>query len=196
MKILTGEHTPTSGFRHSSRHLKVGYFSQHHVDQLDLTVCPVELLQTKFPGKPIEEYRRQLGSFGVTGDLALQNIASLSGGQKSRVAFAILAAARPNFLILDEPTNHLDIETIEALGRALEKFNVTPSPTSSFTFLLYISLFIRVEWFWCLTTNGSSAWYAKSCGCAPTERSAPSKADLTSIASSSSENCKRPQTLS
>lgn len=73
-------------------------------------------------GKPIEEYRRMLGSFGVTGDLALQNIGSLSGGQKSRVAFAILAAARPNFLILDEPTNHLDIETIEALGRAIEKY--------------------------------------------------------------------------
>ena len=65
-----------------------------------------------------------LGGFGVTGDLALQNIGSLSGGQKSRVAFAVLGTARPNFLILDEPTNHLDIETIEALGKALEKFQV------------------------------------------------------------------------
>lgn len=110
--------------RHNSRHLRIGYFSQHHVDQLDLSLCPVELLQSKFPGKPIEEYRRLLGSFGVSGDLALQNIASLSGGQKSRVAFAVLGTARPNFLILDEPTNHLDIETIEALGKALEKFQV------------------------------------------------------------------------
>lgn len=124
LKILTGELNPSSGIRHSSRHLKIGYFSQHHVDQLDLGVCPVELLQSKFSGKPIEEYRRQLGSFGVTGDLALQNIASLSGGQKSRVAFAVMGAARPNFLILDEPTNHLDIETIEALGRAIEKYQV------------------------------------------------------------------------
>lgn len=76
-------------------------------------------------GKPIEEYRRLLGSFGVSGDLALQNIASLSGGQKSRVAFAVLGTARPNFLILDEPTNHLDIETIEALGKALGKYQVS-----------------------------------------------------------------------
>ncbi|XP_046457203.1 ATP-binding cassette sub-family F member 3-like [Daphnia pulex] len=122
LKILTGEYNPTSGMRHNSRHLRIGYFSQHHVDQLDLSLCPVELLQTKFPGKPIEEYRRLLGSFGVSGDLALQNIASLSGGQKSRVAFAVLGTARPNFLILDEPTNHLDIETIEALGKALGKY--------------------------------------------------------------------------
>lgn len=61
----------------------------------------------------------------MTGDLALQNIASLSGGQKSRVAFAVMATARPNFLILDEPTNHLDIESIEALGKAIEKYQVT-----------------------------------------------------------------------
>lgn len=60
-----------------------------------------------------------LGSFGITGDLALQNINSLSGGQKSRVAFALMCAAMPNFLVLDEPTNHLDIESIEALGKAI-----------------------------------------------------------------------------
>lgn len=122
LKILTGDLSPTSGLRNTSRQLRIGYFNQHHVDMLDLSMCPVELLQSKFPGKPVEEYRRLLGGFGVTGDLALQTIASLSGGQKSRVAFAVLGTARPNFLILDEPTNHLDIETIEALGRALEKF--------------------------------------------------------------------------
>ena len=87
-----------------------------------------------------------LGSFGVTGDLALQQvrshlaatipttsiifilspiqISSLSGGQKSRVAFSILCAHNPNFLILDEPTNHLDIQTIEALGNGLIKYKV------------------------------------------------------------------------
>ena len=81
----------------------------------------------------MEEYRRLLGGFGVTGDLALQTIASLSGGQKSRVAFAVLGTARPNFLILDEPPNHLDIETIEALGRALEKFQVVGLLTKLFS---------------------------------------------------------------
>jgi len=119
LKIITGTLSPTRGTVHAHRNLKIGYFSQHHVDQLDMTVCPVELIQNHFPGKPIEEYRRMLGSFGVSGDLALQNINSLSGGQKSRVAFALMCAAMPNFLVLDEPTNHLDIESIEALGKAL-----------------------------------------------------------------------------
>ena len=63
-------------------------------------------------------------SFGVSGDLALQTVASLSGGQKSRVAFARMCMACPNFLVLDEPTNHLDIETIEALGKAINKYTV------------------------------------------------------------------------
>ncbi|KAG7166121.1 ATP-binding cassette sub-family F member 3-like [Homarus americanus] len=87
-----------------------------------MRVCSVELLQSKYSGKTIEEYRRQLGSFGVSGDLALQQVASLSGGQKSRVAFSLMCMGNPNFFILDEPTNHLDIETIEALGEAIQKF--------------------------------------------------------------------------
>jgi len=65
-----------------------------------------------------------LGSFGISGNLALQTINSLSGGQKSRVAFALMCAAMPNFLVLDEPTNHLDIESIEALGKALNNCQV------------------------------------------------------------------------
>ncbi|CAG9760561.1 unnamed protein product [Ceutorhynchus assimilis] len=122
LKIIMGILSPTSGSRHVHRNLKFGYFSQHHVDQLDMNVNSVELLQQQFPGKPIEEYRRQLGSFGVSGDLALQTVSSLSGGQKSRVAFASMCMGRPNFLVLDEPTNHLDIETIEALGKAIKKY--------------------------------------------------------------------------
>ncbi|XP_069959698.1 ATP-binding cassette sub-family F member 3 isoform X1 [Cherax quadricarinatus] len=124
LKILLGELEPTGGHRVANRSLRIGYFTQHHVDQLDLRVCSVELLQSKYPGKPIEEYRRQLGSFGVSGDLALQQVASLSGGQKSRVAFSLMCMGNPNFFILDEPTNHLDIETIEALGEAIQKFKV------------------------------------------------------------------------
>ncbi|XP_011330279.1 ATP-binding cassette sub-family F member 3 isoform X2 [Ooceraea biroi] len=120
LKIITGALSPTRGTVHVHRNLKFGYFSQHHVDQLDMRVCPVELLQSHFPGKPIEEYRRMLGSFGISGNLSLQSINSLSGGQKSRVAFALMCAAMPNFLVLDEPTNHLDIESIEALGKALK----------------------------------------------------------------------------
>lgn len=65
-----------------------------------------------------------MGGFGISGDLALQSVGSLSGGQKSRVAFARMCMSNPNFLVLDEPTNHLDIETIEALGKAIQKYTV------------------------------------------------------------------------
>ncbi|KAK7877444.1 hypothetical protein WMY93_031784 [Mugilogobius chulae] len=122
LKLLMGELTPINGVRQAHRNLKIGYFSQHHVDQLDLNVCSVELLANKFPGRPEEEYRHQLGRYGVTGELATRPVASLSGGQKSRVAFAQMTMPCPNFYILDEPTNHLDMETIEALAKALNKF--------------------------------------------------------------------------
>lgn len=116
--------SPTGGLMHTHRGLRFGYFAQHHVDQLNMNVSCVELLQEAFPGKPVEEYRRQLGSFGITGDLALQIVGSLSGGQKSRVTLAKMCMGQPNFLVLDEPTNHLDIETIAALGKAINEYKV------------------------------------------------------------------------
>lgn len=122
LKLLMGELTPVGGVRQAHRNLKIGYFSQHHVDQLDLNVCSVELLLNKFPGRTEEEYRHQLGGYGITGELATRPVASLSGGQKSRVAFAQMTMPCPNFYVLDEPTNHLDMETIEALANALNKF--------------------------------------------------------------------------
>ncbi|XP_060862392.1 ATP-binding cassette sub-family F member 3 [Metopolophium dirhodum] len=122
LKIIMGILNTTAGVRNVHRSLKFGYFSQHHVDQLEMNLSSVELLQSSFPGKTIEEYRRQLGGFGISGDLALQSVGSLSGGQKSRVAFARMCMSNPNFLVLDEPTNHLDIETIEALGKAIQKY--------------------------------------------------------------------------
>lgn len=122
LKLLMGELTPVNGTRYAHRNLKIGYFSQHHVDQLDLNVCSIELLLKRFPGHTEEEYRHQLGGYGITGELATRPVASLSGGQKSRVAFAQMTMPCPNFYILDEPTNHLDMETIEALGKALNKF--------------------------------------------------------------------------
>lgn len=122
LKILTGTLSPVSGVYHCHRNLKIGYFSQHHVDQLDLSVSSVELLASRRPGFPSEYYRQQLGRFGVSGDLALQLVASLSGGQKSRVAFAAMTMTNPDLLVLDEPTNHLDVETIDALAKAISKY--------------------------------------------------------------------------
>lgn len=122
LKIVMSMLDATSGLLQTHRALRLAYFAQHHVDQLEMNVNCVELLQQEFPGKTVEEYRRKLGSFGVSGDLALQIVASLSGGQKSRVAFAKMCMQEPNFLVLDEPTNHLDIETIEALGHAINNY--------------------------------------------------------------------------
>ncbi|VDD91174.1 unnamed protein product [Enterobius vermicularis] len=122
IKLLLGDLNPTSGFRNANSRLKIGYFTQHHVDQLEMDVSAVEFLASKFPGKNQEVYRASLGRFGLSGDLALQSVATLSGGQKSRVAFTCLAMLNPNYLIMDEPTNHLDVESVEALGAALRKF--------------------------------------------------------------------------
>ncbi|XP_022110204.1 ATP-binding cassette sub-family F member 3-like [Acanthaster planci] len=122
LKILIGQLEPVSGVVHRHRNLRIGYFSQHHVDQLDMDQTSVEVMASRFPGHPVERYRHQLGSFGITGELAMRAVSSLSGGQKSRVAFALMCMGNPNFLILDEPTNHLDIETVEALGKAINDF--------------------------------------------------------------------------
>ncbi|XP_054733647.1 ATP-binding cassette sub-family F member 3 [Anastrepha obliqua] len=122
LKLIVGQLTTIHGNIVSHRGLRIGYFAQHHVDHLNMNTTCVGVLAELFPGRPDEEYRRQLGSFGISGPLALQSIASLSGGQKSRVALAKMCMADPNFLVLDEPTNHLDIETIDALGRAINAF--------------------------------------------------------------------------
>lgn len=125
LKLLTGLLEPSSGQATINSRMRVGYFSQHHVDSIagSLEMTPVEWLAQKYPGKGDEEYRRQLGSFGLSGPLALQSITTLSGGQKSRLVFAGLALMTPHLLILDEPTNHLDMDSIDALIEAIKVFN-------------------------------------------------------------------------
>ncbi|KAE9581242.1 Protein GCN20 [Colletotrichum fructicola] len=122
LKLLIGKLSPTSGIISQNPRLRVGFFAQHHVDALDLTMSAVSFMAKTYPGKTDEEYRRQLGAFGITGTTGLQKMAVLSGGQKSRVAFACLALTNPHILVLDEPSNHLDIEAMDALADALKEF--------------------------------------------------------------------------
>ncbi|KAL5352419.1 hypothetical protein V496_09022 [Pseudogymnoascus sp. VKM F-4515 (FW-2607)] len=122
LKLLIGQLTPTKGLISQNPRLRVGFFAQHHVDALDLNDSAVGFMAKNFPGKPDEDYRRHLGAFGITGMTGLQKMELLSGGQKSRVAFACLSLQNPHILVLDEPSNHLDIEAMDALAQALKQF--------------------------------------------------------------------------
>ncbi|KAK0926088.1 ATP-binding cassette, regulator of translational elongation [Friedmanniomyces endolithicus] len=122
LKLLIGALSPSSGLISQNPRLRIGFFAQHHVDALDLNTSAVGFMAAKYPGKSDEEYRRHLGAFGITGMTGLQKMELLSGGQKSRVAFACLGLTNPHILVLDEPSNHLDIEAMDALSVALQNF--------------------------------------------------------------------------
>ncbi|KAI3687431.1 hypothetical protein L1987_81127 [Smallanthus sonchifolius] len=119
LKLISGDLQPTSGTVFRSAKVRIAVFSQHHVDGLDLTSNPLLYMMRCFPGVPEQKLRSHLGSFGVTGNLALQPMYTLSGGQKSRVAFAKITYKKPHIILLDEPSNHLDLDAVEALIQGL-----------------------------------------------------------------------------
>lgn len=123
MNLMVGQLEATSGYIERDRHMRVARFTQHHVDQLDLTVTVMNYFKERFPGAKEQEIRQHVAKFGLTNNLPNQKIDTLSGGQKSRVAFAELAWKRPHILYLDEPSNHLDVEAIESLATALAAFD-------------------------------------------------------------------------
>ena len=101
---------------------RVAMFSQHHVDQLDMDKSSLEFMIDRYPGHTLQHIRSLLSRYGLAGDLALNPINTLSGGQKSRVVFAMIAMQQPHFILMDEPSNHLDLDTVEVLCHALNQF--------------------------------------------------------------------------
>lgn len=123
LKLLLGENIPLDGIVKKSAKLRMGYFSQHHVETLVLWRTPLEHMKVTFPDADMPELRSHLAKLGVKNEQALRPINTLSGGQKSRVALAVITYQKPHLLVLDEPTNHLDIETLDSLIMALNAFN-------------------------------------------------------------------------
>ncbi|MCL1478539.1 ATP-binding cassette domain-containing protein [Marinobacter sp. M3C] len=123
MDSLRGEATLINGERTCGEHLAIGYFAQHQLESLDLDASPFLHLQRLSPRASDQSIRNFLGGFDFHGNAALSPIRSFSGGEKARVALAVIAWQRPNLLLLDEPTNHLDLEMRQALTMALQNFD-------------------------------------------------------------------------
>jgi len=125
IKTIAGELQPTKGTALFNKGLAIGYFAQHQVEMLRDDQSPAWHLQKIAPNVREQELRNFLGGFNFPGDMATSSIAHFSGGEKARLALALIVWQRPNLLLLDEPTNHLDLETREALTVALAQFEGT-----------------------------------------------------------------------
>jgi ATP-binding cassette subfamily F protein 3 len=122
IKLLADELPPFAGEITRARQLRIGYFAQHQVEQLDLDASPLLILQRLAAELSERQVRSFLGGFNFRADKVLQPTGSFSGGEKARLVLALLMWQRPNLLLLDEPTNHLDLEMRLALNQALQGF--------------------------------------------------------------------------
>lgn len=122
IKAIVGELKPMNGVFTQGSGIKIGYFAQHQIDYLDLDATPLLHMQRIAPRETDQQLRTFLGTFGFPGDQVFSSIKNFSGGEKSRLALAMIVWDKPNLLLLDEPTNHLDLEMREALSLALQEY--------------------------------------------------------------------------
>jgi len=122
IKLLVGELQPTQGTLKLTPDIRIGYFAQHQLENLDSEATPLQHMQRLAPKETSLALRTFLGRFGLAADTEDRPVASFSGGEKSRLALALLAWKKPHLLLLDEPTNHLDLDMRDALTLALEQY--------------------------------------------------------------------------
>jgi ATP-binding cassette subfamily F protein 3 len=122
IKLLVGELEPTQGKLEITPDIRIGYFAQHQLENLDSAATPLQHMERLAPKETTLALRTFLGRFGLAGDSEDRPVASFSGGEKSRLALALLAWQKPHLLLLDEPTNHLDLDMRDALTLALEEY--------------------------------------------------------------------------
>jgi len=122
VKTLVGELEPLSGERVAHSDLRIGYFAQHTVESLREGASPIDHLKDIAPTASTQDMRNFLGRWYFPGDRAFENVDGFSGGERARLALALIAWRKPNVLLLDEPTNHLDLDMREALAEALADF--------------------------------------------------------------------------
>lgn len=122
IKALSGSEMPLSGVREVSPHLRLGYFSQHQMDVLNDRQSPAWHLRELAPSLSEGKLRQFLGSFHFQNERVFEPITHFSGGEKARLALALMVWQRPNLILMDEPTNHLDMEMREALIIALQDY--------------------------------------------------------------------------
>ena len=121
-RLLAGQLAPLAGNIAAPGKLRVGYFTQYQVEELDADDTPLEHMSRLMQGEKPAAVRGQLGRFGFSGAMAEQKVGKMSGGERARLALALITRDAPHLLILDEPTNHLDVDAREALVQALNEF--------------------------------------------------------------------------
>merc|ERR1711981_869552 len=124
LKLLLGQLEPNDGMIKRHSHVKMGHFHQHLAEKLDMNLSSIEFMMKEFKHlKEIDQVRKIIGRYGISGKQQAMPIRNLSDGQKCRVALAWVAHQTPHMLMLDEPTNHLDLESIDALAEAIKNYN-------------------------------------------------------------------------